>query len=133
MTGNELCVAVFVNPVLRRLPEPQQTPFLRQAAGYLGALMPFWYATSFVLTAVTAYMFHHGNCAGPNLAAWSALLQAAIILMTVIFLVPINNRLSKLTEDETGWTSAAVRWDHLHQVRVGLLLAALILLVRMLR
>jgi hypothetical protein len=130
MTGSEICIAVFVNPVLRQLPEEEKVPFLRRGARHLGFLMQFWYFASLLLAVISAISFHRstGNWVGG--ALYSAILQACIILMTVTLLVPINNRFGKLREGETGWTSAARRWDRLHQLRVLLLLVAVALLAR---
>jgi hypothetical protein len=126
MTGNELCVALFVNPLLRRLPEARQTPVVRPIAERLGRVMPFWYFASLLLTAFAAYESRQWKAL--DLPFWSAILQAVVVVLTVTLLVPINNRLSHLRDDETGWTAAAERWDHLHQLRVVLLLAAVALL-----
>jgi hypothetical protein len=128
MTGSEICIAVLVNPVLRQLPEKEQVPFLRRGARHLGFLMPFWYFASLLLAVTSAIAFHRATGRWGGGALYSAILQAGIILMTVTLLVPINNRFGKLKEGETGWTPAAHRWDRLHQLRVLLLLIALVLL-----
>jgi hypothetical protein len=128
MTGSEICIAVFVNPMLRQLPEEEQVPFLRRGARRLGFLMPFWYFASLLLAVISAISFHRDTGSWGGGALYSAILQACIILMTITLLVPINNRFGKLREGETGWTPAARRWDHLHQVRVLLLLLAVVLL-----
>ncbi len=128
MTGSEICIAVFVNPVLRQLPEEEQVPFLYRGARHLGFLMPFWYFASLLLAVIAAVAFHKATGRWLGGAFYSAILQTCVILMTVTLLVPLNNRFGRLREGETGWTSAARRWDRLHQLRVLLLLVALLLL-----
>ena len=133
MTGNEICVLVFVNPVLRRLSEAQQVPFLTKAASRLGLVLPFWYAASFVLTAATAYQLHRASGVWRNAVTLSAALQMAVLVLTIPFMVPINNRLGKLQPDQTGWTAYAVRWDRMHLLRVLCLLSAVLALSSTLR
>ena len=128
MTGSELCIAVFVHPLLRSLPEPQQTSFASRDASLLGRVMPFWYGLSLVSTIIAAARLHRSGTGWLNLSTWSALIQATIILVTVTVLVPLNNRIAKVREAETGWLSAARRWDSLHRLRVGALLIAVLLL-----
>ena len=58
LTGNEICVAAFVEPVLRGLPEGIQVQAVPGIAGRLGRVMPFWYALSLLLTAIDLWIAH---------------------------------------------------------------------------
>ena len=53
---------------------------------------------------------------------------AAVIVMTLLFLVPINNRLARM--EAGAFTDAARRehrkWDSLHRVRVAALAVAMV-------
>ncbi len=109
MTGNEICVAAFVNPVLRKLPEHEQVPFLSRAAAQLGFTMPFWYIASFALTVATAIAGRHATGVWPAGSLAAVFLQVVILVITIGFMVPINNLLGKLQPDDRGWTSKAVR------------------------
>jgi hypothetical protein len=121
MTGNELCVAAFLEPVLRASRQDVQLAVAPRAAARLGRAMPFWYALSLLLTAGNWWF----NRAVP--VAVSALLQLLIVVATIAFLVPINNRVARgeLGEDMRN----ARRWDTLHRARVVLLLIASALLL----
>ena len=50
MVGNELAIAVFVNPTLDRLPDAVHLPAASALARVLGRFMPFWYVLVLLLT-----------------------------------------------------------------------------------
>ena len=54
MVGVEFAVAVFVNPILLRLPAGPSLEARADGARVLGRVMPFWYFGSLILTAVLA-------------------------------------------------------------------------------
>jgi len=128
MTGNEICVAAFVEPTLRTLRERVQVEAVPGFTAALGRFMPFWYALSLVLAAVDAWLHWKSRAEGtaPVLAAF--LLQIAILAITISMLVPINNRLSRMREAYPGWLGDARRWDALHRIRVVLLVIAVALM-----
>src|SRR3984893_3020793 len=51
MVGVEFAVAVFVGPILRRLPVGSWIEASADGARVLGRVMPFWYIGSLLLTA----------------------------------------------------------------------------------
>lgn len=118
LIGNELAVWVFVNPVLRRLDDDTQATAISLFASRLGAAMPFWYAGSLLLLIVEAVMRRHE--AGSALLIASCAIWIAVIVLTLLFLVPINNRMAKLAPG--SFTEKAHqehdRWDTLHRLRV---------------
>jgi hypothetical protein len=75
--------------------------------------MPFWYVGTLVALIAGAVL----TPTVPSIAAVA--LVAAILLLTLTMLVPINNRIDV---DR----ALARRWDRLHSVRLGLLIAMLI-------
>jgi hypothetical protein len=54
--------------------------------------------------------------------------MAVAILLSVTVLVPINNRIGDWQSDSDVNRDLAGRWDRLHWVRVGLLVAMFVLL-----
>ncbi|MGO4442326.1 anthrone oxygenase family protein [Mycobacterium sp. 2YAF39] len=121
MVGVEFAVGAFTNPAFGRLPDDAFRQARSHASRVLGRVMPFWYvATLVVLIAATVVTW-------PNWLLFAATaVMAAVVLMTVTLMVPINNRIG-------GWTDAvdrdlARRWDRLHWLRVTLLLAMVVLL-----
>lgn len=124
MTGNELTVSLFINPVVWQLDEPSQARALRLFAALLGKAMPIWYAASLVLMGVEAYLRRHQPAFPWILAA--AALWIAIILYTLLVLLPINNRIAALETNAlpAGWREQHRRWDAHHRIRILLLILA---------
>ena len=117
MTGNEVCVAVFVEPVLRGADDAVQRVLAPRTAAVLGKWMPLWYAVSLLLTIADWWLARN------SLVAASLGVQVVILTGTLTLLVPINNRLARGAL-RPGWLSDARQWDRYHQLRVVLLLAA---------
>jgi len=57
MTGNELAIAAVVHPRISRLDDTTHLRTAKTLAVALGAVMPFWYALTFLLSlAVTLFV-----------------------------------------------------------------------------
>ncbi|MFD8108427.1 anthrone oxygenase family protein [Streptomyces microflavus] len=129
MVGVEFSVAFFVNPILDGLPGDNGLRGRTHGARLLGAVMPFWYIGSLVLVAVWAVAgwHHHGG----GLVVIAAALLILSVAMSVLLLVPINNRVKTWTADglPDDWKQQMNRWDRFHYVRVAVIIAALALLV----
>jgi len=127
MTGTEFCVAAFVEPILRKLPENVQVASAPLFAGRLGKAMPGWYALSLILTLADLWRSHAQAGFWSTSLGLAAALQAFIVIATISVLVPINNRLAAATSAYEGFHTDATRWDALHRARVALLLVATLL------
>jgi len=129
LVGNEAAVWIFINPILRQLDERSQARAVSLFAARLGKAMPFWYALSLLLLILEAFLHRHDS--GDWLLIASCCIWVAVIILTMIFLVPINNRLANL--DSTPMTDQAKRehrkWDTLHKWRVVFLAISLICLL----
>lgn len=127
MIGTEFSVSAFINPVLQKLDNGTRLAIIRLFAAKLGFAMPFWYALGFLLLLAEAFLFRHQ----PQLPllGTAAVIWAAVIVLTLLFLVPINNRLAKLSPDAPA--SAALsehsKWDSMHRIRVAALTTAMTL------
>ena len=131
MAGNELAVAAFIHPQLRRLSDGVHAQTAAPLAGVLGRAMPIWYGLALVLILGAAFE-HRPISSGPGLfLALAAAVWAATILLSVTLLVPINNRIAKMNPEHPYdcWLQDRCRWDQLHQVRVVLLIMAFLLLL----
>ena len=97
MIGTEFAVSAFINPVLSRLDDRARLDAIRLFAARLGFAMPFWYGLGLVLLIAQAILFRHQ----PQFAllATATGLWTAVIVLTLVFLVPINNRLAQLAPD----------------------------------
>lgn len=129
MVGVEFSVAFFVNPILDGLPGDNGLRGRTHGGRLLGAVMPFWYIGSLVLVAVwaVARWDHHGA----GLVVTAAALLILSVAMSVLLLVPINNRVKTWTADglPADWKQQINRWDRFHYVRVAVIIAAFALLV----
>jgi uncharacterized membrane protein len=127
LIGTELAVSVFINPALWQLEGPAQAQAIRLFARRLGRAMPFWYALNLLLLIFEAIVRRGGPAV--LLIAIASALWAAVILFTILFLVPINNRMSRLNSDSLSEEARREhsRWDRLHRLRVAALGAAMVL------
>jgi len=129
MIGTEFAVWAFINPILWKLEEPARAQTVQLFAKRLGEAMPFWYVLNLLLLVAEAVGLRHQP--GALLIGSSVGIWVAVIVLTLLFLVPINNRLARpesiLSLDEAH--RAHKRWDRLHRVRVVALAAAMVLLL----
>ena len=125
LVGNELAVSAFVNPAVWQLPSSPQAQALSSLARSLGRMMPAWYGLSLALLALESFLHRHQAAFVPLLTA--TLIWAAVIVFTIVILVPINNRIASLNPAALtpGWKQDHKRWDSLHRVRILLLAVAL--------
>jgi len=122
LVGVELGVAAFANPLAAKLPDDAYRVFRSGGSRLLGALMPFWYIGTLAALIAGAVLSHDA------LAVAAVALMGAAVLLTVTVLVPINNRIGAWQSDSDVNRDLASRWDRLHWVRVGLLVAMFIAL-----
>lgn len=126
LVGVELGVAVFFHPLIARLPDDGFRAARGGAARALGTTMPFWYTV--VLLVVASLAVQERGEQRDWLCGIAAGLMAAVILLTVTMLVPINNRIAKWPSTGELSRELAARWDRRHRARVILLLAVFVLL-----
>jgi uncharacterized membrane protein len=127
MIGVEFAVSAFIDPVVKKLDERTRLAVIRLFAAKLGFAMPFWYVLGFLLLLAETVLLRHG----PQLvfSAAADAIWAAVILLTLLFLVPINNRLIRLSPDAPAREALQEhgRWDSMHRIRVAALIVAMIL------
>ncbi|MFE4423432.1 anthrone oxygenase family protein [Streptomyces sp. NPDC056817] len=129
MVGVEFSVAFVMNPIFNALPEDSNQVAHSHGGRMLGAVMPFWYIGSLVLVAVWAVAGWHHH--GTGLVVTAAALLIVSVIMSILLLVPINNRGKTWTPDNRpdDWKQQMKRWDRYHYVRVAVIVAAFALLV----
>jgi uncharacterized membrane protein len=128
MVGVEFSVAFVLNTILSGLPDDSNQLGRAHGGRMLGALMPFWYIGSLVLSAVWAIAgWHHP---GTGLVVIAAALLIVSVIMSLLLLVPINNRGKTWTVENRpeDWKEQMNRWDRYHYVRVAVIIAAFALL-----
>ncbi|MFJ4191378.1 anthrone oxygenase family protein [Kitasatospora sp. NPDC089509] len=128
MVGVELSVAFVMNRIFAALPEDAGQLARAHGGRMLGALMPFWYISSVVLAGIWAVA---GRQHGTGLVLTAAALLVVSVLMSVLLLVPINNRSKTWTPENrpADWKEQSDRWDRYHYARVAVIVAAFALLV----
>lgn len=127
MVGVEFAVAVFVNPILGRLPEDSCIAARSDGGRLLGRVMPFWYIGSMMLGVAWAIVAWGG--AGVSLVTAAIALLAVSVVMSLLLLVPINNRSKTWTGEDrpADWKQQADRWDRYHYIRVAVIVLAFVL------
>lgn len=128
MVGEEFSVAVVMNPIFNALPSDSAAQAHAHGGRMLGAVMPFWYIGSLVLSAIWAVAgwHHHGTA----LVLTAAGLLILSVIMSLLLLVPINNRNKTWTEETrpADWKQQLNRWNRFHYLRVAVIIAAFTLL-----
>ncbi|MET8980526.1 DUF1772 domain-containing protein [Streptomyces sp. NPDC004539] len=124
MVGVEFSVAFVMNPILNALPGDAGQLGHAHGGRMLGALMPVWYIGSLVLVAVWAAAGWGRQ--GTTLVVISAGLLILSVLMSVLLLVPINNRGKTWTPENrpADWQQQLNRWLRWHYARVAVIVGA---------
>jgi hypothetical protein len=126
MIGTEFAVSAFVNPVLYQLDEGKQARAIRLFAARLGTAMPFWYVLGLLLLLAEAVVLRHAP--GAVLLDTAGGIWALVIVLTLVFLVPINNRMARMEGSEFPREAQREhrKWDVLHRLRVAALGTAMV-------
>ncbi|MFD7198444.1 anthrone oxygenase family protein [Streptomyces sp. NPDC059893] len=129
MVGVEFSVAFVMNRIFNALPEDSGQLGRAHGGRMLGAVMPVWYIGSLVLVAIWALAGWHRPGAGLVVTAGALLILS--VIMSILLLVPINNRGKTWTPENRpeDWKEQMNRWDRFHYVRVAVIIAAFALLV----
>jgi uncharacterized membrane protein len=126
LIGTEFAVSAFINPILERLDTNERMKSISLFAKRLGTAMPFWYVLSFVLLLAEAVLRRHAD--GKVLLITASALWLAVIVLTLAFLVPINNRMMRLDPNSSAdtWLREHKTWDVLHRGRVAVLATSMV-------
>ncbi|KOU54026.1 DUF1772 domain-containing protein [Streptomyces sp. WM6378] len=129
MVGVEFSVAFVMNRIFNALPEDSGQLGRAHGGRMLGAVMPVWYIGSLALVAVWAVAgWRHP---GTGLVVTAGALLMLSVIMSILLLVPINNRNKTWTPENRpeDWKEQMNRWDRFHYFRVAVIIAAFALLV----
>ncbi|MEU8962325.1 DUF1772 domain-containing protein [Streptomyces sp. NPDC048491] len=129
MVGVEFAVAFVMNPIFNGLPDDSNQSARSHGGRMLGAVMPFWYIGSLVLAVIWVVAGRHRG--GTGLVVIAAALLILSVVMSLLLLVPINNRGKTWTAETrpADWKEQLSRWDRYHYIRVAIIVAAFTLLV----
>src|ERR1044072_149360 len=114
VVGGGFSVAFVMNPILNALPEDSSQLGHAHGGRMLGAVMPVWYIGSLVLVAVGAIAGWHHDGAGLVVTAGALLILS--VVMSILLLVPINNRNKTWTPESrpADWKQQLNPWERLH-------------------
>ena len=126
MVGNELTVAAFLHPSLRRLPDDMHARVRRDFAVLFGRVMPFWYVAVALLSIVLAWMGPSFGSASGRLLLAATILWLVTIVYTLILPAPLNSRIAAwpLESLPVDWQAQGKRWIRSHSIRMFMLVAA---------
>lgn len=127
MIGVELAVWVFINPILRQLADEPRAQAIVLFARRLETVMPFWYGINLLLLIAEWSLLRHTSSSLP--VAIATALWVLVIVLTLIFLVPINNRMAQPEVHAAAEKAHREhrRWDSLHRARVVTLIVSFVL------
>ncbi len=129
LVGCEIAVAVFLHPLLSRLPDDAFRAARSAGADQLGRVMPFWYAATLALLVAAAVVAPGGY---PTwLIGSAAAVMVLVLVVTIAMMVPLNNRIANYPADQPAHElrQSARLWDRLHWRRVALLVIMLVLVL----
>ncbi|MEQ8146535.1 DUF1772 domain-containing protein [Streptomyces sp. OP7] len=128
MVGVEFSVAFVMNRILDALPEDSAQLAHSHGGRMLGAVMPFWYIGSVVLAALWAVAGWNDH--GTGLVVTAGALLILSVLMSVLLLVPINDRVKTWTPENrpADWKQQQSRWARYHYGRLAVIAGAFALL-----
>jgi uncharacterized membrane protein len=131
MCGSELNLAAFAHPTFNRQPAHVHIPKRSSFAQLFGHVMPFWMAGSTLLNLLLLLPFEHLSDSAWRLVAIACTIQVMAVIFSLVFPVPINNRIAKWTPESLpdDWRIQERRWDTYHWLRTCGLVVAFILLV----
>ncbi|MEU3460401.1 DUF1772 domain-containing protein [Streptomyces sp. NPDC006733] len=129
LVGVEFSVAFIMNRILDALPEDSGQLGHAHGGRMLGAVMPFWYIGSVVLVGIWAAAGWDDH--GTGLVVTAGGLLVLSVVMSILLLVPINNRNKTWTPENrpADWKEQLNRWGRWHYLRVAVIVAAFALLV----
>lgn len=131
LVGNEFAVGAFINPSFTRLPDVAQAPAARETARIYGKVMPFWMVTNLILCVLLILLVADRYSTRWWFYLAATVLFAFVIVFSIIFPVPINNKIANWNPNDLpdDWRELRKRWDKYHFVRIILLLIALAALI----
>jgi len=124
LLGVEFSVSAFVNPASWRLEPEPQLKMLSRCAFVGGRVMPVWYSACALMLGIQTWLHWHASGRGLLLAADA--IWVLISLVSIFFLVPLNNQ---VVEGVPDWQRIHRIWDKVHRMRIAALAIAAILLI----
>lgn len=128
LTGNEFSIAAFIYPSLGKLPAEAQIRSVQSLSKTFGNVMPFWMGATLLLMLLNVFLSNNLKAWQFGVAVFAIALFAFVIVFSIIFPVPINNRIIawNATAPPSNWREERRNWDFYHKIRVFALIASTI-------
>ncbi|AIU89026.1 DUF1772 domain-containing protein [Pectobacterium odoriferum] len=126
LVGAEICLTFFINPVILKLDKASLSKFGQLLTSRLATPFPIWNVLV-LLFLVTEAFIRWGTDAFP-LVTIACILWIAAAIFTLIFMLPLNTKLARQTEDMSKDEVVTVftYWANRHLPRLCMLLTALV-------
>ena len=126
LIGTEFTVSVFINPVLKRLDTGTRMKTISFSPGGSAQRCRSGMRLAFYCSSLKPRSAWHGGSEALLITAGAFWL--AVIVLTLIFLVPINNRMMRLDANSGADSSLQEhrKWDLLHRGRVAVLATSMV-------
>lgn len=131
LMGNEFSIAFFIHPSLSKTDHERHIPAIQVFARLFGKVMPFWMAGTLLLHLALAWGTWSSHHKAGSFTLYAALAWVFIVVFSVIFPVPINNRVGLWNPSDLppNWKSERKLWDIYNSIRVVVIGLAFILLL----
>lgn len=126
LTGNEFAVSTFIHPSLSAENHRLNLPTIQHFAKLYGRVMPVWMGVTTALhILVCGLSWFYFRSMFPWMFA-TALIWAMVIPYSLIFPVPLNNRVKEWEIDKlpSDWEQIRSKWDFYNWIRVIFLILA---------
>ncbi|MEK7953906.1 DUF1772 domain-containing protein [Luteolibacter soli] len=131
LMGNEFSIAAFIHPSLSKADHKHFIPAIQVFAKLFGKVMPFWMAATLLLHLALAWCMWASHRSAGLFTLYAGFAWAFIVIFSVVFPVPINNRVGRWNPSDLppNWESERKLWDIYNSVRVAVIGVAFILLI----
>ena len=131
LMGNEFSIAFFIHPSLTQSDHKAFIPAIQVFARLLGRIMPFWMAGTLAAHLALALFFWASQHAASLFTLYASGVWLFICIFSVIFPVPINNRVGRWNPSALpeNWESERKLWDTYNTIRVAFIVLAFVFLV----
>jgi Domain of unknown function (DUF1772) len=131
LLGNEFSIGAFIHPVLSRTDEERFLPAIQVFARFFGKIMPFWMAATLLVHLILLVLTWSWPALSTALLLVATMLWVAIIVLSVLGPVPINNRVQAwdIQHLPPDWRQQRQRWDRLNAIRVVMIVLGFLALV----
>ena len=131
LMGNEFSIAFFIHPSLVRAGHQSFIPAIQVFAKFFGRIMPFWMTGTLAFHLLISWVAWSSHHRAALFMLYASAVWVFVVLFSVIFPVPINNRVGRWNPMSlpVNWKRERRLWDAYNAIRVVFIGCAFILLL----